>query len=239
MLRYLFRLLLISLLAAKSNAQEAATDSSINLINTAVNFYYQSLGELSPLYNGSEYLSYTHTLQSGHPFFNSTQFEKGTIHLDGMIFRNVMMLYDIIKDKVIILHFDNIHKVDLPVYRIGEFTFLGHHFIRLYPDSMNIMEEGFYERLYNGKTSLFIQRKKVIREERTGTEINNVVDEANGFYVQKNGYHAVKNMRVLLQILNDKREQVRQFLKKNKIKFKKEPERAMVMAVQYYDRLSK
>jgi len=87
-----------------------------------------------------------------------------------------------------------VEKIDLPVKKIEQFIILGHHFIRLFPDSINVLEEGFYDWLYKGKINVFVKRNKKLREERVGNEIYNVVDESNIFYIQKDGkYQVVKN----------------------------------------------
>src|SRR5688572_1249798 len=71
-----------------------------------VKFYYDVMGEQSPLYNGREYVEYSGTIQDGHPFYNTTEFAKGSITYEGMVFNDAMMLYDIVKDKMIIRHFN-------------------------------------------------------------------------------------------------------------------------------------
>lgn len=239
MLKSFFWIALVLCVFANSHAQPAAIDSSFELALQPVSKYYEALGEHSPLYNAREYIDYAHTIRIGHPFFSTTEFVKGTIHFDGMIFQNAMILYDIVKDKVILQRFDKIHKIDLPVKKIQQFTYLGHHFIRLWPDSTDVIEEGFYDRVYQGKVVLFVKRQKKIREERAGNDIYNVTDEVNLFYIQKQGiYHQVKNLRVLSSVLNDKRENIQRYLKKNGVKFKVDPEKAIIMAIEYSDRLS-
>jgi len=221
-----------------SKAQSASDTLSGTILHPAT-VYYQTLGEQSPLYNAREYVDYASTIQVGHAFYNTNEFVKGTIHFDGMSFENVMILYDIIKDKVILQHFNKVFRIDLPVNKIQEFSMLDHRFIRILPDSNQTIQEGFYDKLYQGKTLLFAKRRKKIREERTGTDIINVVDESIIFYIQKQGiYYPVKNMGSLLNVLSGKREQIRQYLKKNGVKFRKEPEKAVLMAVEHYDRLS-
>lgn len=239
MLKSFLCIVLIVYVAQSSQAQPAAIDSSSGLALQAVSFYYETLGEQSPLYNGREYIDYARTIHSGHPFLYSTEPVQGTIHFDGMVFQNAMLLYDIIKDKVILQHFNKSNRIDLPARKIEQFMLMGHNFIRLWRDSANVIEEGFYDRIYQGKVSLFVKRRKRIREERAGTEINNVIDEVNLFYIQKQGmYRYAKNLRMLFNILGDNREKIQQYLKKNGIKFKNDPEKAMMMAVEYYDRLS-
>lgn len=218
---------------------QSSQDSLAGAMQYPVTVYYQALGEQSPLYNAREYVDYASTIHIGHPFYNTTEFVQGTIHFEGMTFENVMLLYDIVKDKVILQHFNKVFRIDLPVGKVRDFTLLGHTFIRLLPDSNQVIEEGFYDKLYRGKTVLFVKRKKVIREERSGTDISNVVDEKNIFYIQKQGvFYQVNNLRTLLAVLSGKRDQIRQYLKKNAVKFRKESEKAVLMAVEHYDRLS-
>jgi len=232
-------LAIILFINGRSEAQPAASDTSSGAILHPVAVYYQTLGEQSPLYNGREYVDYAGTIHVGHPFYSTTEFTNGTIYFDGMVFENVMLLYDIIKDKVLIRHYNTVFRIDMPVKKINEFTLLNHTFVRLLPDSARVIEEGFYDKLYQGKNTLFVKRKKLIREERAGNDLSNVVDEKNIFYILKQGiYYPVKNLRGLLNILSGRREQIQQYLKKNGIKFRKDREKAILMAVEYYDRLS-
>ena len=227
---------ILSLMCIESAGQQS-TDSSMTSKPFPVQVYYEALGEQSPLYNGREYVDYAGTIQIGHPFFQSTEFVTGRIHFDGMDFRGARILYDIIKDKLLLLHFNNVFKIDLDVKKIREFTFMDHHFIRVLPDSSSDMEEGFYDRLYAGKTSLFVRRKKLLREERSGTEINRVVDEKNLYYIHKAGsFQQVKNMKDLLRVLAERKDEIRQEVKKNGLKFRKNREAVILLAVKYYDR---
>jgi hypothetical protein len=78
--------------------QMVTSDSDIQkTVSQTIDIYYNALGDQSPLYNGSEYLEYAYTIQEGHPFFESTAFVKGIIHFDGMEFRDVPMIYDMVK----------------------------------------------------------------------------------------------------------------------------------------------
>src|SRR5678810_197738 len=127
----LFHILLICILSRHVAAQDA-NDSTLseNALN-AISAYYETLGEESPLYNGSEYLEYAYTLQEGHPFFQLPTFVNGNINLDGMMFHDVPMLYDIVKDQLIIQDFQRVYKINLPADRIQQFFLMDHLFVRL------------------------------------------------------------------------------------------------------------
>jgi len=149
------------------------------------------------------------------------------------------MLYDIIKDQLIIQDFQKVYKINLPAERVQQFSLLGHLFVRLIRDSSEQIKTGFYDQLYGGKTSLFAKRGKKILEKYSNIQISKVVISENIYYIKKEGvYRTIRNKSSLLSVLKNKKKEVQQYLKTNDIKFKKEPERAMIMAVRYYDQLT-
>jgi len=232
-----FYILLICGLSQHLAAQNA-DDTTLheNALN-AIGVYYQNLGEESPLYNGSEYIEYAYTLQEGHPFFQVVNFINGNVNVDGMIFHDVPMLYDIVKDQLIIQDFQKVYKINLPADRVRQFFLLGHLFVHL--NASDQVKTGFYDQLYKGKISLFAKREKKILEKYSNIQISKVVISQNVYYIKKDGvYYTIKNKSSLFSALKSKKKEVQQYLKANDIKFKREPERAMIMAVKYYDQLT-
>jgi hypothetical protein len=234
-----FYILLTCILSQHTTAQDA-DDTTVheNALN-AISAYYQNLGEESPLYNGSEYIEYAYTLQEGHPFFQLATFVNGNVNLDGMVFRDVPMLYDIVKDQLIILDFQKVYKINLPADKVQQFSLLGHVFVRIVRDSADQVKTGFYDQLYKGKIGLLARREKRVMEKYSNIQISKVVISQDVYYIKKDGvYHTIKNKSSLFAVLKNKKKEVQQYLNTNKIKFKREPERAMIMAVQYYDQLT-
>ena len=221
---------------AKSQvARDSAYDGSTEKI---IDLYYMALGEQAPIYNGNEYLEYALILQEGHPFFKSSLFTNGDIYFDGMLFLGVPMVYDLIKDQVVIRDFHNIYKINLPASKIQQFILSDHVFVRIVHNNFNEINTGFYEQLFKGKVGLFAKREKAIIEKHGSQEIDNVVVSTNYYYVMKKDiYYKFKNEHSLLKILNDKKKEIQQYLKKNRIRYKDDPERSMVMAIEYYNRL--
>ena len=235
----LFYILLICILSQNVTAQNADDTTLHESALNAIGVYYQSLGQESPLYNGSEYIEYAYTLQEGHPFFQVVNFINGNINLDGMLFHDVPMLYDIVKDQLIIQDFQKVYKINLPADKIREFFLLGHLFVRLTSDSSEQVKTGFYDQLYKGKIALFAKREKRVLEKYSNIQISKVVISQNVYYIKKDGvYYTIKNKSSLFSVLKNKKKEVQQYLKANDIKFKREPERAMIMAVKYYDQLT-
>jgi len=117
---------------------------------------------------------------------------------------------------------------------------LGHLFVRITRDSADQVKTGFYDQLYKGKIALYARREKRILEKYSNVQISKVVISENVYYVKKDGgYHTIKNRSSLFAVLKNKKKEVQQYLKTNDIKFKREPERAMIMAVRYYDQSTK
>jgi len=232
-------ILLISIPSLTLQAQSVDSSSGQN-VSKIVDVYYQSLGEQSPLYNGSQYIEYPFIIQDGHPFFGSNGFVNTTIYFDGLKFYDVPTLYDIVRDQVVILDYHKTYKINLPADKIERFELPGHTFIRLVQDSSNEIKTGFYEQLYTGTIALFAKREKKILQQYSNLEINNVVYSKNFYYIRKgNVFYPVNNKKSLLNILRPKQTAVQQYLKKNKVKFKKDREKASLMAVAYYDQLTK
>ena len=220
------------------SAQQSADTASLRE-PYPVSIYYHALGEQSPLFNAREYVAFPGIIHEGHPFYITTEFVTGSIHYDGMHFDDAKILYDIITDKVIVLHYNGVFRIDLPVEKVSEFTVNGHRFVRLYPDSLRVVEEGFYDLLHDGQTDLFVKRTKFFREERTGNDILRVVDEKDLFFVYKNGaFYAVKSKKALFNIFKGRKDQIRKEWKRKELKFRKQREAAILTAIQYYDSVS-
>lgn len=237
--KYLLFILLTCIFIQGVSAQETTAEDAGKATLAALNIYHNALGNQSPLYNGSKYYDYVNSIKIGHPFFGKNSMENGTIYLDGLVFNDVPMLYDIVRDVVVILHFENISKITLPSERITQFFYQGHSFSRLVPDSMHDIPEGFYDRLYEGKLMLYARQIKIINEQIVAPTIIREAVQQNIYYIKKNNkYYNIRNMRSLLQTLKEKSREVQKYLKKNDIRFKADPERTIIKAVEYYDRLT-
>lgn len=221
------------------SAQEINAEAPQKVTQSALDIYQNALGIQSPLYNGSKYYDYVNLIKIGHPFFGKNSMEKGTIYLDGLVFKDVPMLYDIVRDIVVITYFENMSKLSLPRERMTQFFYQGHNFIRLVPDSLHDIPEGFYDRLYEGKLTLYARQIKIINEQIVAPAIIREAVQQNIYFIKKNNkYYTIRNMHSLLQVLKEKDHEVQKYLKKNDIRFKADPERAIMKAVEYYDRLT-
>src|SRR5674476_1493152 len=135
----------------------------------AVNYYHQFLSPETGLYDGSEYTYNTYypiQINEGDPFFLSKKFYTGAVFYNNVLYEKVPLLYDIIKNELLIHDPSNRYIIRLNNERVGWFRIWGHTFIRLIFDSANNsqMRTGFYDLLDNGKISLYRKDSKILNE---------------------------------------------------------------------------
>ena len=245
-------LLCTCLFANRLCAQLTSADSSLlnTSIATVIKLHNSVLGQNIHLYNGWKNDGYNH-LATGNPYFLSDQIQTGNIFYDDTYYRDVLMLYDLVQDNVVIAQYtddkDNISpeyrgvlRMNLVKSKIGWFTMPGHEFVLLNADSSSIgMPPGFYERMYNGKTKLFVKRTKVYVEEIKGNELDRRFDLSTLYYVQTNGkYYDIRSKKTLLRVLKDQKKDLGSFIRANKKRFRKNKEALIFETTRYYDQLT-
>lgn len=191
------------------------------------------------LYNGTEYVDYDKYVE-GYPFFESETVEKGTLVYDGALYQNVPMLYDVVKDEVIIEHFNQYFKIKLISDRISNFSLLNHPFVRIKADSLPepSIPTGFYEKLYDGKVKVLAKRIKIMEEEIVYNQLKRRFVQNDRYYLCKNTvYVQVKGRNAIFRVFRDRRKEVRKFIQENKIRFENDPGTSLTHIARFYDKL--
>ncbi|HWZ15983.1 MAG TPA: hypothetical protein VNW95_12165 [Mucilaginibacter sp.] len=249
MRRYTFLFMLanvICIIACKTSiAQTAPVDSSSqqHAFNNAVILYNTSIGEQSPLYNGPEYFFYDPTTKGNAYFMDVNAFTPGSVYYDGVYYTGVPMLYDLYSDEVAVLLYNHFSKYSLIKYRVKSFDFLDHHFVNIDVDTLSggsSIKSGYYDELYNGKTEVLVKRSKSVQTNTGGvTASERYYSPSRDFYIRKNKvYYSVSSQGSLLDIFKDKKKELQQYVKANEIRFRRDPEDAMVKVATYYDHLT-
>ncbi|HVM86724.1 MAG TPA: hypothetical protein VMT76_00955 [Puia sp.] len=216
-------------------------DSTCAGLNNTIGLYYSAIQSNAHLYNGRQYSGYNANY-IGHPYFDTAVLQKGSIYYDGTLYNNILLQYDINKNEVITEKYGQELRLSLSNEKIDSFRILNNEFLKIIPDSNagNIMEAGFYQRLYHGKTEVLVKRKKIIRDDPvTNGELKSRYIPVNNYYVRKNGaYIKVDNKKSLLKVFQDKNKELARYLKSKKLKYKKDPELTIEKAAAYYDLLT-
>src|SRR3569833_1134939 len=93
----------ISALFASSSFAQVNTVDSASMQLASANFY-KAIGQESRLYNGHEYLSYDPRIKGNALFPNDAKtWATGDVNYDGFTYSNVPMMYDIVKDAVVVM----------------------------------------------------------------------------------------------------------------------------------------
>ncbi len=190
------------------------------------------------LYNGVEWRP-AYPLASGHEFFLSREYLTGDIKLDGIVFRNVRMRYDINGDNVIIL-WQTTFPIALLSDRIEEFTLRYNGTERRFVNFHDMYPEfhGFAEVLYSG-TSIFVARHtKVISYNSSQSSYAQFRDYTRYFYIVNGTCNQVRSRRAFLKLMGDYEHQVRRYTKQNDIFLSIISPTGFGLAAAFYDSLT-
>ena len=196
------------------------------------------------MYDGKEYYYYDRVIK-GTPLFplNAQSWETGEVTYDGFRYQGVPMMYDIYQDIVVVLLYNHFSMYSLINERVTDFSFSGHHFVRIntdsIPDDKSGLTTGFYEQLYAGKSQVVARHVKTIQHNAsTENSLETYFLEAHDYFLKKGKtWYKVNSQGALFSVLKDKKQPLQKYLKENNIVFGDNPELALAMAAAYYDRL--
>jgi hypothetical protein len=120
--------------------------------------------------------------------------------------------------------------------RVKHFTMAGHHFIYFDEHSKLAGSPAFYDQVSSGKMTVLVKRHKWIYEKLVGVEVEQKFEVRNSYVIFINGeYHNIKNLEDILSFTGSKKGEIRKMLKKNRIRFKKDTESAMIKIAEYFN----
>jgi hypothetical protein len=197
-----------------------------------------SVSTRSLIYNGVEHVGYFRGIK-GTAYLETDQMVSASVKYDQLWYK-LPMLYDLLTDQVIIKHFDGLYNVALINDKIDQFFFNGRSFrnFRLDPfDEKSI--SGYHEELYSGNAiSVFVKRKKILKEQSTAHGMEREFISINRFYLLIDSvFHPVKSKSDLLALMGDKKKAIASYIRKNKLKFSNGRELSILMASKKYDEI--
>jgi hypothetical protein len=238
----LFKCLVFLFVTKTAVAQSATADSLFmqQLADQTASRYMQMIGRQSRIYNGLQYPGYPYSFVKGHPFFKAEGFRKGVMEYDGILYKDVQLLYDELSDILIIQLKEQF--LQLPSARVASFSIEQNHFVAILKDSLHNNVPGkaaFYEVLFDGKIPLYRQEVKSIFEELTSDQgILRYIQSKPTYYIRKgNNYFTVRNKRAILKVFSNKKKEIRTFIKDNQLNFTNDPEGYLVKVVRYYNQM--
>jgi hypothetical protein len=198
-----------------------------------------SLKENQILYNGKLWHNLYYNIK-GDQFLFSNDFLPGSLTINGKSYNNLGISYDIYNDEIITLtnhgSILQLNKEMVDSFALV-YNYKTYRFKNALEDSLTGIK-GYANVLYKGKSALYVKYKKEIQI----LAVDNKYDlffQTYRIYFQKEGIvHQINSKRELLKLLYEDKAQIKDFIKKNKLKIsKKEPE-SFVPVIRYYDSIS-
>ncbi|MEJ0033464.1 MAG: hypothetical protein WDO15_25405 [Bacteroidota bacterium] len=218
-----------------SFGQNVKIDSSFiaDAKKNVVASYSNSISAQSHLYNGSAYTEYI-SQNEENPYFIDEWIE-GSVVYDEEFHDNVPLLYDISIDRIVVDNQFSIKKVLLVFEKVSDFTIQGHHFVMMKNTPLQV---GYYELAYDGSSKVYVRHRKALQSKVVDYSVVNLFEEKKIYYIYKNGaFYTVRGKRSVVKLLEDKKKELKKFIRDNKLQFGNEKTRDISRLVQYYDQL--
>lgn len=223
------------------NAQSVQADSISEMqLQQAIKMYDHFSRDNAPVYNGPQYIFLVYK-KEGDPYFESGDFSDGWVNYNGRKYDSLKMIYDVARNQVVVLAPDKISAIALHNEFVDSFSLRNHVFIKLEKDyKQNLNNAGFYDLLYNGKIRVLARRLKEIDENIQGNDIVHIFYVKDHYYIFKDGlYYLVGNKKDLFRLFHDQLHDVKKFIRKHHLKFKRKSfEEPMLQVAEYYDHLT-
>jgi hypothetical protein len=225
-----------------AGAQELSNDSLKNSPDESypVKLYYNAVGENAHIFNGYEYMTPDRNIK-GTPYFLSDGSSPANLFYDDVHYQNFPVIYDMVRDLVVINRLGQNFRISLISEKLTSFSLRKHDFIRITRDSLNGAEliTGFYDRIYAGKSTVIVKRKKHLQEILQYNAASYEYQETDFYYVKFAGkYVEVNSKSSVYKLFKSKKSEIKSFLRKNKLKFKSDFEKTLIAASAYYDQLT-
>ena len=187
------------------------------------------------LYNGKQNVGYAPNI-AGIPYYQTKEWQPGSIIYHDVYFPDVFLKYDLVSKELIIMQGANSVGITLFTPRLKRFSIAGKKFLRSTGEDESHLPIGIYDQMVTGKISFYVHRSKFIKETIVDLELHREFVSNDTYFIIKDGvHHQVKNQKDILDILRDKRREIKKDLKRKGLRFKSDPDEALTEMVTYYN----
>ncbi len=219
-------------------AQEQNNDiiKSLDKIIEFTEFVY---GSDDILLNGQHY-----TLKNkdakGHPFFGDGSWSKETLIIKEKVFKDVELKYDVDVDRLILnakYNENTFIKIELSSDVIDSFNIQRHHFINSRQFLSDPGELAYFEQIYNGNFFFLIKHKKILNNAYYDTPpFGRFSDMQSVYYIYEDGkMKRLISKRSFLEYFKENKKEIRKYMRKNKIRYKKASSEELRALMKYCD----
>lgn len=204
--------------------------------NSITSLYYQELGLNASIYNGYAFENYKPDIK-GLAYFKTDSLVLGTINYDGFLYHNVPLMLDLYANKLITPYFKNPFYISLINELVGDFNIGIDEFINIKPQD-NI-EGGFFKILLRHKNLILLSKtEKQLVETVTNKLEKEFIDKTYYYLNLKEKYYQIENLKSLYNLFPNQKTELKQFFKREKLSFKRNPEQLLTSFLQYQAKLN-
>ncbi len=240
--RHLFWMLFTGLVLQSSllfAQQKNNAWQSIQIAQATAIYKKQFSGPNTPVYHGYQYIPFI-IPASGNPFYPTPDWHSGTVFFQGKRYAHVSLLYDILKDQLVLKSANGLYRIILNKKDVAWFTLDSLRFIhigRSRSASSDVPPPGYYEQVVVGDpVSLLVKRRKSVATPVSASDTRSFRAQ-NTYYIKKdNTYYKVRSRHSVLKVLKDQKREIRRYLRQHQIYFNQERARAMRQAVSFYNK---
>jgi hypothetical protein len=207
-------------------------------VRNAAEEYSSSTLHTSKLLNGTAYKELAVTNDS-HPYYLTDDWQKSDFTYEGDRFYNTDVLYDLNSDNLVLEHVNG-SKIQVIKENVAAFTINNARFVNIIHDSalQGLPAPGFYQEVYPGRTAALTRWTKLIDREAVDGKIELNYRERITHYVRKDSvYTQVKSRASVLNLLSDRKKELKKFLKEEKVRWKGNEQNALKKILIFYDTL--
>ena len=226
-------------MSAQNQIEEQHPAIETEDLSRAVHLYNQAFQNHKKILTGKYHNDYYKGV-NGHPYYDEIIWKMGSIVYENEQYDSVEIKYDIYSDLLLIKYIDQkgyIRPIQLYSTKVNAFKINGHQFINLRRDTAEDHLYGFYDLLLEGEiASVLVKRRKEIDQSTTLTSLENQFVVNDILYIRiEYSFYEVKKRKSILDILSDKKSELKTYLKQNKKRFKNDQENELLEAVKYYN----
>jgi hypothetical protein len=239
---YILFLLCFSFGSQLARAQVQPDNSRLVAASMAVleKQYAQAFITHPQLYNGPEYVDYAKRYHAriGHQYFLTDEQQPGSVYYNNHYFPNLLLSYDVVFDQLLIQHATSPFMLRFVDKDMRSFTINEHYFIRIEADSTapTAFRTGYYEVLVDSTVQLLAKRAKRRQERINQRQVDIEFTLTDRLFIKKDGiYYPIKSKSSVTRLFADHSKDVQQYIKDNKLKFRKAQREAdIVQLTRYY-----
>jgi len=124
--------------------------------------------------------------------------------------------------------------------RIKEFSYKDLKFIYIPRNSPLSLKEGFYHQLSKGKITALCKTENTMEQIIVDDKVEWKVNQRKKYFIIDNNHsRTINRQRDLMEAVKNHRQQISNYLKERKLKFKKNKEQVITAATDLYNKLEK